>query len=238
MQVVAGIDLPDAGLAGNRRGDRRVVQLSLGAVDRRLVALDLGAELGHQCALRIERLLAGEILRCQRDIAVEVALRIGQLRFVLGLGRDRLIVGRLVGAGIDLGQEIALLHHLPFGEVDLHQLAVDARRDRHRIERLHRAEAAQIDRHVGSRGNGRVDRDRCRGAGRCGGRVPSVQAAGQDDGDERGAAGAEKHQAGPAETGQFLFGFGLHGVFASACCQPPPSALNSETKACRRRKRA
>ena len=54
MHDVALIDEPDAGPAGERRGNRRVVELGFRAVDRRLIASDLRLELGYRGALRID----------------------------------------------------------------------------------------------------------------------------------------------------------------------------------------
>ena len=41
------------------------------------------------------------------------------------------------GREVDLGEQIALIHHLSFIEADFHDLAVDSRADRHDIVGLH-----------------------------------------------------------------------------------------------------
>ena len=75
VQDIARIGQADAGASLNRRPDRRVVELGPGAVDRRLVAGDLGLELRDQRALRFQRLLAGELFRRQRYVAFQIAPR-------------------------------------------------------------------------------------------------------------------------------------------------------------------
>ena len=57
----------------------------------------------------------------------------------------------LVGPRVDLGEEVALLDHLPFLEADLHQLARDLRLDGDGGERRHGAERVDRNRHVAGR---------------------------------------------------------------------------------------
>ena len=143
MHDVALIDEPDAGPAGERGGNRRVVELGFRAVDRRLVALDLRLELRYRGALGIDLLFWGEIARRQIAEALQVEFCVGEIGFVLHLFGDRLIVRGLKGTGIDLRQEIARLDVLTFGESDLYQFAIDPRLDGDRVERLHRAETGR-----------------------------------------------------------------------------------------------
>ena len=58
----------------------------------------------------------------------------------------RLGDGGLVGAGVDLKQELALLDGLAFVEIDLQQLAVDAAVQRDGVVRGDRAERGEVDR--------------------------------------------------------------------------------------------
>ena len=59
--------------------------------------------------LGIDQLRAGEALLCKRRVAVEIGLRIDQLRLIAVAVGDRLVELRLIGARIDLGEQIALL---------------------------------------------------------------------------------------------------------------------------------
>ena len=93
---------------------------------------------------------------------LQVVLRVLQRRFVLGLLRDRLIEGGLVGPRIDLGQNITLLHHLALFEIDLGDLAVDPAAHRDRVVRLDDAEAVEIDGEIGLSHRRDGDRDRRR----------------------------------------------------------------------------
>ena len=82
------------------------------------------------------------------SIAGQVDALVGELRLVLRLLGDGLVVGRLVERRIDLAEHVALLDVLAFGEIHRDQLAVDLRAHRHRVERTDRADAVEIDRHV------------------------------------------------------------------------------------------
>ena len=67
-----------------------------------------------------DRILLGQFL-----IAREVDLRLREQALIVGELAFELRLQELVGARIDLRQEIALLDQLAFGEPDLEQLAVD-----------------------------------------------------------------------------------------------------------------
>ena len=159
---VSRIDQADSRAAVDRRDDARVVELRARVVDHRLIDLKLRGELIDRGALGVDRLLAREILGLQQRVAREIALRVRELRRIFRFGRDRLLERRLIRSRIDLRQQIPLMHGLAFGERDLLQLPVHARRHRHGVERLHRAEPLQVDRHVRVRDGGGVDRDRRR----------------------------------------------------------------------------
>jgi len=79
---IALIDQTDAKPPVERRHDRTILKQGLGVVDRALVKLHLRFELGDDSTLRIV-LLPGH--RCgleQIGVALEVDLRIAELRFV------------------------------------------------------------------------------------------------------------------------------------------------------------
>ena len=61
---------------------------------------------------------------------------------------DRLIELGLIGAGVDLCQQIALVHHLAFCEGDPDQRSLDLAAHDDRVPGIDRADAVQIDRHV------------------------------------------------------------------------------------------
>jgi len=103
--------LPDASASGERRDDVGVGEDRRCIVDRRLIELDLGFELSDQRPLGIELLLVDGVGLRQAGVTFEVEPRIGELRFVLRLLGDRLIVLRLVGGRVDLGEDEA------FGDV-------------------------------------------------------------------------------------------------------------------------
>jgi hypothetical protein len=116
-------------------------------------------EVVDRCALRVHGLLAGQILGLQHHVALQVAPGIGELCGILGLGRDGLIIRRLIRARIELRQQIALAHSLALGEADFLQLAVDPSGHGHRVEGLHGPESLQVDGHVRLGHVGGVHRD-------------------------------------------------------------------------------
>jgi hypothetical protein len=105
----------------------------------------------------------GEVARLQVGETLQVESCVGEVGFVLHLFGDRLIVCSLERTWINLRQKIARLDVLTFGESDLYQFAIDPRLDGNRIERLHRAETGQVDRHVPPLRRGNRHRDRRRG---------------------------------------------------------------------------
>ena len=84
----------------------------------------------------------------QFGVALQVKFGVGQIGLVLGLLGDGLIECCLVGAWIDLGQDIALLHQLAFLERDLVDLTVHPGADDHGIERLNGTQTKQVDRKI------------------------------------------------------------------------------------------
>ena len=69
----------------------------------------------------------------------------------------------LNGRGSISASRSPLLDHLPFGEADLHQFAVDAAVQRHRVQSGDRAQAVQVDIHVPLRGGAGHHRNDARG---------------------------------------------------------------------------
>src|SRR6516162_11386815 len=107
MHDLALVDEPDAGPAAERRCDRRIAELGLRAVDRRLIAADLRLDLCHGGSLRVELLFWSEVARREIAKALQVEICVGEIGFILRLFGDRLIVRGLKGARVNLRQEIA-----------------------------------------------------------------------------------------------------------------------------------
>ena len=89
VHVVARIDLADAGAPVDRRADAGVVELRAGVVDGRLVALDLRVSCATSALLRIDGLLAGQVLGREQFIALQVAMRVGERCPILVARGDR-----------------------------------------------------------------------------------------------------------------------------------------------------
>ena len=159
---VALVDQPDAGAAGDRRDDVGIGENGARIVDHGLIELDQRLELLDQRLLGVELLLVDGIGGGKPGVAFEIEPGIGELRFVLRLLGHRLIVLRLIGGRIDLGEHEALRNVLAFGEGNVDELAVDLRAHGHGIERARGADAVEIDRHVGRLGGDREHRNRLR----------------------------------------------------------------------------
>ncbi len=109
--------------------DIGVVELGLGVFDGRVIGGELSRQLRHQRSLRIELLLGCEIAFGQRLVAVEVTLRVFDVRLILLLLGLRLIESRLEGARVDLGEEVAGMDDLTFVEMEFDDLPIHPRPD-------------------------------------------------------------------------------------------------------------
>ena len=113
LDDVALVDGADAGSPVDRRNDSGVGEIGARAVDGGLVGLQLRLELRDGGTLRVGLLLGDGVRLGQPRIALQVALGILQQRLVLGLLGEGLVELRLVGGGVDLGEDIAFLDLLP-----------------------------------------------------------------------------------------------------------------------------
>jgi len=151
LQIIAGVDQPQAHPSGDRRDDVGIGEIELGRLDLRLVGDDRRLVLGDQRLLVVDLLLGDRILLVELFVAGEVALRLAEQRLVLGQLPLGLRQRRLVGARIDLGEEVAGLDGLALGEPDFLQGAGDLGLDGHGLERRHRSQGVDGQRHVAQR---------------------------------------------------------------------------------------
>jgi hypothetical protein len=162
MHDVARIHLANAGAAVDGRGDGRVAQLRARVLDGRVIGFELRLGLRDGGALRVHGLLARQILWCEQQVAIHVALRIAQLRLILRALRQRLIERGLERARVDLRQQLALLQRLPFRKRHRIQLPIHPCSDLDRVVRLHRAQAIEVPRDITADRTGGIDGDRRR----------------------------------------------------------------------------
>ncbi len=142
---VALVHEADAGASVNRCGDGGVVQLHLGAVHGGLVGFDGGGELVHEGFLGVVGLGGNDFFGDKLGVAFEVGLGVGQLGVVLGFFSFGLRHGGLERGGIYLGEEIAGVNFLAFGEGDFLQLAIHADSHGDAVVGLDGAEAVEVD---------------------------------------------------------------------------------------------
>ncbi len=138
--------------------------------------------LSGQRRLIVDLLLRDELARAQIAIALEVDLRVVELRAIARQRALGLMELRGERPRIDLRQQIALVNELALGEVDLVEPAVDLRAHRHLLPGGDGAEPFEPDRHVSLVDLGERDRHRARGlVGRPGGLAAAARGARADD---------------------------------------------------------
>src|SRR5207245_10011505 len=103
------------GVAGSLRG----------CVDFSLVSLQSRFQLPDQRPLGVHSLLSRELAKLHSPLEIE--LRVGRLCFVLRLYALDLAELGLIGARVDLGQQIASLYLLTFREFNFLEETVDPR---------------------------------------------------------------------------------------------------------------
>ena len=148
MNDVADIEQAYAGDPVERRHQFRIAQLSLGVFDRRLIGFDNGLFLSDLRLLRVHLLRRRKALFLQRNIPTEVDPPIFEMSLVAGEIGFRLVQLRLIGARIELSQELAFFDKLAVLEVDADDLLRDHAADRRRVERRNIADPGQHDREI------------------------------------------------------------------------------------------
>jgi len=119
-----------------------------GRIGLRLVDHERGFILTDQRDLRVVLLAGDGVLGDQLLVAFQVDLRILQQRLVLLLLADRLLERHVVRPRIDHGQEVALLDHLAFLELDLDELAGDLGLHVDGVERRDRSQGIENNRNI------------------------------------------------------------------------------------------
>ena len=108
-------------------------------------------------------------------------MRVDELRLGEIAGGGHLVDLRLIGTRIDLCQQVALVHVLPFDEVDADDLSLDLAGDQHRVVGDNRADAGEVDRHVVLRDRSGNDRNCRAGTERAAGSQRIVAVPGRRD---------------------------------------------------------
>jgi hypothetical protein len=125
-----------------------IVETEPGRIDLRLVRLDRRLNLPDQCVLLIVILLRLDAFWQQRGSALKIGLGADKLGLIFVQRGGRLSKDGLKRASIDLEEKIARLYVLAFGEVDAHNLTIDAARDGDRVKGLHRADRTLVYRYI------------------------------------------------------------------------------------------
>ena len=126
MDDVADVDLTHAGHAIDRRGQAGVAELDLGRFDQRLVGLDRRSAAAPPAPVWVSTSCGvAQPLLAELGVATEIGLGVCKLGLIAIARGGHLIDLRLIGPRIDLCEQIARMHGLPFGEVDLGDLSLD-----------------------------------------------------------------------------------------------------------------
>ena len=189
--IVARIDQDFPGQPGGGRVDVGVAEIELGGFDVGLIEFDRGFILLDYIGLVFPLLRRDRIFLLQCLISVKIGLGLGDQRLIVRELRLSLVERRLIRAGIDEKQRIALLHDLSLGEEGLHDLAADPGLHVDGLDRLNRAERLDDDGDVLADDRGHVDRN-----GR-GGRPRGYRDAGRPAPD-----GAHRGDGGDRDNGQ------------------------------------
>ena len=156
----------ESGDAVERGDEPGIAELRLVVFNGGLVDLDLCIELIDGGLLIVAQLAGGGILFDEFGVALEVEFSIVEMRLVVTEGSLRLVELRLIGARIDLREQIAFLDELAFLEVDADQLSRDLAANHRRVQRCDRAQAGQHDRRLMLLDGRRNDGNRLRRGGR------------------------------------------------------------------------
>src|SRR6185312_7895513 len=148
MNDVAGVHKTKTHPARDRRGDIRINDLQLRVIHSRRSLLNRPLKLFNRGRLRIYLLLRNRVLLDQALIALKVSAGVVQIRSVTRQRPFRLMKLDFEGPWIDYRDDISLSDEFAFLIVHLHQLAVDAGFDRHRVIRRHRPKTVVVDGHA------------------------------------------------------------------------------------------
>ena len=105
-------------------------------------------QLRHLRLLRLRQLRRRIALLLQLRVAVEIGHGVGELGLIAVAVGDQLIELRLIGAWVDLREQIAGMHGLAFGEGDPDELARNLAAHDHGVVGDDRADPGEVDRHV------------------------------------------------------------------------------------------
>ena len=120
MDDVADVDLTHAGDAVDRRGQAGIAELDLRRFDERLVGFDGILQLRHLRLLGVDQLRGGPAFgSASCGVAIEIGQGVRKLGLIAIARGGHLIELRLIGTRIDLCEQVAGMHGLPFGEGDL-----------------------------------------------------------------------------------------------------------------------
>jgi hypothetical protein len=98
--------------------------------------------------LSINQLWCGVASAFQACVAIEIGHRILELGLIAIAVRRQLFGLGLVGTRVDLREQVAGMHGVPFGEVDADDLSLDLAANGDRVIGDDSADAGQIDRHI------------------------------------------------------------------------------------------
>src|SRR5580704_5325869 len=158
MNNIARVDQTKTNAAGNWGFNRAVIEIHFGAVDLALIELDRAFLLENGSLLHVQLLLGNRILGISLFVAAQVYIRLVEQGRVAVIGAFSLGKQRLIGPGIELRQNVALMDHLALAIVYGHKLAIDPAVEGHHIKRRHIPQRIHINAYVARCSAGNSDR--------------------------------------------------------------------------------
>src|SRR5215831_855159 len=148
---IAGIDEPEPGASRDRRRNFAERQVQFRVVDLALVGPDDPLGLGNESLLSRHLLFGNRVLRKKTLVARQVDFCVLQDGLITHELPFVLFQLSLVGSGIDLHQQVALLDDIAFMVEDVDQFSIHTRPYGHRIDRCYRPQAGQINADISTR---------------------------------------------------------------------------------------
>ena len=137
LHIIAGIHQAQADASGDGRDDVAIDEVELVGLYRALVLRHGALVLLDQELLVGDLLLRDQVLPAERLIPLEIGFGLFQKTLVVCEGPLGRVQGGLIGARIDLREEVAFLNDLALLEADRQQLPVDLGLHGDRRERRH-----------------------------------------------------------------------------------------------------
>ena len=154
LDHVAFVHIAQAEPPADGGGNAAVFQLQAGRIHGGLIGPHNALELPHQGTLRFVLLRRYVVALGKFGVAAKVVAGVFKLGLVFGKIAQGLIQAGLKGTRVYLRQQVAGIHALALGKVQMQQLTVNPAGHKHVARRQHRAKTVKKMRHILGQGRG------------------------------------------------------------------------------------